>query len=124
MAAGNLVMAGNIGSSDDGCHGRTSQYARSALVRVAEPLAHERARAQTAMCHDEASPVDTDPREEPQPMAKIQVLSETRAGEPAEVMLSEHVAAGLLESEHYAAQLIERMRWAAADAEDREDVER
>jgi hypothetical protein len=54
-------------------------------------------------------------------MAKIQVLSETRAGEPAEVMLSEHVAAGLLESEHYATQLIERMRWATEDAEDRED---
>jgi hypothetical protein len=57
-------------------------------------------------------------------MAKIQVLSETRAGEPAEVLLSERVAAGLLESEHYAAQLIERMRWAAEDAEDREDDER
>jgi hypothetical protein len=36
-------------------------------------------------------------------------------------MLSEHVAAGLLESEHYATQLIERMRWATEDAEDRED---
>jgi hypothetical protein len=57
-------------------------------------------------------------------MAKIQVLSETRAGEPAEVMLSEHVAAGLLESEHYATQLIERMRWATEDAEGREDDER
>jgi hypothetical protein len=124
MAAGNLVMAGNIGPSGDGCHGRTSQNARSALVRVAEPLLHELTGAGAAMCHDGASPVDPEPREEPEPMAKIQVLSETRAGEPAEVMLSEHVAAGLLESEHYATQLIERMRWAAEDAEDREDVER
>jgi hypothetical protein len=57
-------------------------------------------------------------------MAKVQLLSETRAGEPAEVLMSEHVAAGLLESEHYAAQLIERMRWAAEDAEDREVGER
>jgi hypothetical protein len=57
-------------------------------------------------------------------MAKIQVLSETGTGEPAEVLMSEHVAAGLLESEHYSAQLMERVRWAAEDADGREHEQR
>ena len=49
-------------------------------------------------------------------MAKLlQVLSE----EHAQVMLSERVAAGLLERSTTPAQLIERMRWATEDAEGR-----
>jgi hypothetical protein len=122
MAAGSLVMAGNIGCLEDGCHGRTSQTAGSVLVRMAEARLMSGRGAQAAMCHDVQSPIDAHHGRSVS-MAKIQLLSETRAGEPAEVMLSEHVAAGLLESEHYAAQLIERMRWAAEDAEGREDAE-
>jgi hypothetical protein len=57
-------------------------------------------------------------------MAKIQVVSETGAGESAEVLMSEHVAPPLLESEHYSAQLIERVRWATQDADEREHEDR
>jgi hypothetical protein len=49
-------------------------------------------------------------------MPKITVQSD-RAGERAEMTLSERIVAAHLDDGHYAAQLLERLAWAAADAE-------
>ena len=50
-------------------------------------------------------------------MPRIIIQAIPPGGEPADITLSERVAAANLNAPHYSAQLMERLSWAAADAE-------
>ena len=49
-------------------------------------------------------------------MPRVEVLTEVPGRNP-EILLSEHVPAGMLADEHYADQLVERLGWALVDAQ-------